>query len=168
MGRCVMTKVCKAVLKLLEENARYTFAEMADMTGYSESEIKAAVNELETTKTVVKYAAILNTEVLPEKAVQALIEVKVAPQKLKGFDSCAEEIYNFSEVKSLYLMSGGFDLAVFVEGKDIGAIAKFVAEKLSVLDGIIGVATHFILKKYKIEGQITRPEPENRRELFQL
>lgn len=162
-----MTDLMKRVLKLLGENARYSFAEMADILGAKETEIKDAVSELEKTKTVVKYAAILNTEVLPDKNVQALIEVKVAPQKLKGFESCAEEIYNFPEVQSLYLMSGGFDLAVFVEGKDIGAIAKFVAEKLSVLDGIVGVATHFILKKYKIEGQITKPVSANKREIIQ-
>lgn len=162
-----MTELSKRALQLLRENARYSFTEMADILGASEADVKAAVEELEKTKTIVKYAAILNTEVLQEKNVQALIEVKVAPQKLKGFESCAEEIYNFSEVQSLYLMSGGFDLAVFVEGKDIGAIAAFVAEKLSVIDGIVGVATHFILKKYKIEGQITRPEEGNKREIIQ-
>lgn len=163
-----MDKLSKSIIRLLQENARYSFAEMSDMIGVTEKEVKAAVEELEKNKTIVKYAAILNTEAIEDKTVQALIEVRVAPQKLKGFDSCAEEIYNFTEVKSLYLMSGGFDLAVFVEGKDISAIAKFVAEKLSVVDGIVGVATHFILKKYKIEGQITRPVGENRRELFQL
>ena len=162
-----MKDLSKSVLKLLVENARYSYAEMADILGETESAVKAAVEELEKTKTIVKYAAILTTEVLPEKNVQALIEVKVAPQKLKGFESCAEEIYNFPEVQSLYLMSGGFDLAVFVEDKDIGAIARFVAEKLSVLDGIVGVATHFILKKYKIEGQITRSVPAQRREIIQ-
>ena len=161
-----MSELAKKVLGLLGENARYSYAEMADILGASESDVKDAVEELEKTKTVVKYAAILNTEVVPEKKVQALIEVKVAPQKLKGFESCAEEICNFSEVKSLYLMSGGFDLAVFVEGNDIGSIARFVAERLSVLDGIVGVATHFILKKYKTEGQITKPVEERRREII--
>lgn len=162
-----MRELAKNVLKLLGENARYSYAEMADILGADETDVKNAVEELEKTKTVVKYAAILNTEVLHERNVQALIEVKVAPQKLKGFESCAEEICNFAEVKSLYLMSGGFDLAVFVEGNDIGSIAKFVAERLSVLDGIVGVATHFILKKYKIEGQITRPDEPNKREIIQ-
>lgn len=162
-----MNGLCEKVLELLCENARYSFAEMADILGESELNVKKAVEELEKNKAVVKYAAILNTDIMSEKKVQALIEVKVAPQKLKGFESCAEEICNFAEVQSLYLMSGGFDLAVFVEGNDIGAIAKFVAERLSVLDGIVSVATHFILKKYKIEGQITRPEEANKRELFQ-
>lgn len=162
-----MGELKEKVLGLLSENARYSFAEMADILGVRESDVKNTVEELEKSKTVVKYAAILNTDALAEKKVQALIEVKVAPQKLKGFESCAEEICNFTEVQSLYLMSGGFDLAVFVEGNDIGAIAKFVAERLSVLDGIVGVATHFILKKYKIEGQITRPDETNKREIIQ-
>ena len=161
-----MTKTEKSVLELLCENARYSYEQMADMLKLKKEEVAAAVESLEKNKVVVKYAAIVNTEALSEKNVQALIEVKVAPQKLKGFDSCAEEIYNFSEVKSLYLMSGGFDLAVFVEGKDISDIAKFVAEKLSVLEGIIGVATHFILKKYKTEGQITKPAEERKREII--
>lgn len=167
LGVATMTELSEKVLALLGENARYSFAEMADVLGVPETEVKRAVEELEKSKTIVKYAAILNTEVLRDKKVQALIEVKVSPQKLKGFESCAEAICNFSEVQSLYLMSGGFDLAVFVEGKDIGAIAQFVAERLSVLDGIVGVATHFILKKYKIEGQITRPDESNKREIIQ-
>ena len=99
--------------------------------------------------------------------VQALIEVKVSPQKLKGFDSYAEEIYSFKEVSSLYLMSGVFDLAVFVEGKDITDIARFVSERLSVIDGITSVQTHFILKRYKIEGQITKVSDERERQLIQ-
>ncbi|MBR5388510.1 MAG: Lrp/AsnC family transcriptional regulator [Clostridia bacterium] len=161
-----MTEKEKAVLGLLRENARYSYEQMADMLKTDVKDVAAAVESLEKNKVIVKYAAIVNTEALPEKTVQALIEVKVAPQQLKGFDSCAEEIYNFSEVQSLYLMSGGFDLAVFVEGKDISDIAKFVAEKLSVIDGIIGVATHFILKKYKTEGQITKPAEERKREII--
>ena len=106
-GERRVTDLMQRVLKLLGENACYSFSEMADMLGEKESAVKAAVEELEKSKAIVKYAAILNTEALPEKNVQALIEVKVAPQKLKGFESCAEEIYNFPEVKSLYLMSGG-------------------------------------------------------------
>ena len=162
-----MKRTEKETIKLLTENARYTFAEMADIIGVTEDEVAKTVAELEENKTIVKYSAILNTEAMNEKSVQALIEVKVAPRKLKGFDSCAEELYNFSEVKSLYLMSGGFDLAVFVEGKDISDVARFVAEKLSVIDGIVGCATHFILKTYKIEGQITKPVEARKREIIQ-
>lgn len=151
-----MNKLKKELIKLLTENARYSYKDLAVMLSTGEEQVKGAVKELEKDGVIVKYSAIIDNEAIDEKSVQALIEVKVAPRKLKGFEEAAEEIYNFKEVISLYLMSGGFDLAVFVEGKDLGDIASFVAEKLSVIDGIIGVQTHFILKKYKIEGQIVR------------
>ncbi len=162
-----MEKIKNGILKLLSENARYTTKQMADMLGESESTVKTLLEELEEKGVIVKYAAIINNEAVQNKSVQALIEVKVAPQKLNGFDAYAEQLYHFNEVQSLYLMSGGFDLAVFVEGKDITDIAKFVSEKLSIIDGIIGVATHFILKKYKIEGQITKLPEKNKRQMFQ-
>ena len=161
-----MEQLRKNILSLLNENARYSFGQIAKMLGETESKIQAEVDQLEKEGVIVKYTAILNTEVIAENSVQALIEVKVAPQKLKGFDSCADEIYSFDEVKSLYLMSGGFDLAVFVEGKNLSELARFVAEKLSVIDGIIGVQTHFILKKYKIEGNITDSNQENKRQII--
>ena len=162
-----MNKLEKELLNLLTENARFSYRQLADITGVTEAEAENAVCGLEEKGAIVKYAAIVNTEVAGDKKVQALIEVKVAPQKLKGFDSYAEELYSFKEVQSLYLMSGGFDLAVFVEGESITDIAKFIAEKLSVINGITSVATHFILKKYKIEGQITRPAEEIKRQIFQ-
>ena len=162
-----MDSLKQKIIVLLQENARYTVAEIAVMTGVSEADVKAAIAQLEDSGIIVKYSAIVNTEAVKERKVQALIEVKVAPQKLKGFDSYAEELYNFPEVTSLYLMSGSFDLAVFVEGEDILAVSRFISEKLSVIDGIVSVATHFILKKYKIEGQVTKPSEENKRQLFQ-
>ena len=162
-----MDKLKKDLIKLLGENARYTYAQLAAMTAADEAAVAAAVKELEADGVIVKYAAIFNTEAFAEKKVQALIEVKVAPQKLKGFDSYAEQLYNFKEVQSLYLMSGVFDLAVFVEGNHITDIAKFVSEKLSVIDGITSVQTHFILKRYKIEGQVTKQSEESRRQLIQ-
>ena len=162
-----MKELKNKLIELLSENARYTNAELAAMTAATEDEVKAAIKELEDCGAIVKYAAIINNEALDDRRVQALIEVKVAPQKLNGFDSYAEEIYSFKEVKSLYLMSGGFDLAVFVEGKDITDIAKFIAERLSVIDGIVSVQTHFILKKYKIEGQVAKPTDKRERQLIQ-
>lgn len=162
-----MDKLKKVLVKLLGENARYTYVQLAAMADADEDAVKRAVKELEDDGVIVKYAAILNTEVLADKKVQALIEVKVAPQKLKGFDSYAEQLYNFSEVQSLYLMSGVFDLAVFVEGDHITDIARFVSEKLSVIDGITSVQTHFILKRYKIEGQVTKVSEESRRQIIQ-
>lgn len=162
-----MENLKKQLIEYLVENARYTNSQLACMTGVTEEQVSLALTQLENDGVIVKYAAIVNTEAIEDKKVQALIEVKVAPQKLKGFDSYAEEIYNFNEVQSLYLMSGVFDLAVMVEGDTISDIAKFVAEKLSVIDGITSVQTHFILKKYKIEGQITKPSKEGARQAIQ-
>ena len=162
-----MDKLKSQIVKALCENARYTNLDLANMFSTSVENVSTAIEQLENDGVIVKYSAIINTEVLPEQKVQALIEVKVAPQRLKGFDSCAEEIYNFPEVKSLYLMSGGFDLAIFVEGKNLTDVAKFISEKLSVVDGIVSVQTHFILKKYKIEGQITKPSVDHQRQIIQ-
>ena len=164
-----MENIKKQIIELLGENARYTYSQLANILNITADEVEKIVKELEDSGVIVKYSAIINTEAMEEsdKKVQALIEVKVAPQKLKGFDSYAEEIYTFKEVQSLYLMSGGFDLAIFVEGKNITDIAKFVSEKLSVIDGIASVQTHFILKKYKIEGHITQPNKEHERQIIQ-
>ena len=162
-----MNELKNSLVKLLTENARYTDSDLAVMLGVSESEVKSALLEMEKDGTIVKYTAILNTEKTSKNVVEALIEVKVAPQKLKGFDSCAEEINNFEEVKSLYLMSGGFDLAVFVEGESLTKVAKFVSEKLSIIDGIVGCQTHFILKKYKIEGVVTSVNDQSKRLIVQ-
>ena len=155
------------VLNIINENARWTNLQIANVLGVAERQVADIIENLEKEGVVVKYSAIINTEAFETKLVEALIEVKVIPQKLKGFDSYAEEIYTFPEVKSLYLMSGGFDLAIFVCGKDIKDIATFISEKLSVIDGISSVQTHFILKKYKIEGHITKPSEEGKRQLFQ-
>ena len=161
-----MEKIKSGIIKLLSENARYTEKQMADMLGVSQQQVQDVLAHMESNGEIVKYAAIFNADAFENKTVQALIEVKVAPQKLNGFDAYAEQLYHFNEVRSLYLMSGGFDLAVFVEGKDITDVAKFVSEKLSIIDGIIGVQTHFILKKYKIEGQITKLPEKNKRQMF--
>lgn len=153
-----MEKSAKKIIELLQENARYDSDTIAVMTGMEKAEVEAIISDLENKGIIVKYSAIVNTDAINEDAVEALIEVKVVPQKLKGFDAFAEELYHFNEVKSLYLMSGGFDLAVFVVGKNIAEIARFVSEKLGVIDGIVSVQTHFVLKKYKIEGQICKVE----------
>ena len=157
-----MNKLKNSLIKLLSDNARYSFSQLASMTGEKEEMVKKAIEEMEEDGTIVKYALIVNAEKLPEEKVEALIEIKVVPQKLKGFDAIADEICKFKEVKSLYLMSGGFDLAVFVEGKSITDVSKTVSEKLAVIDGVLGVQTHFILKKYKIEGQVTKKEEDIR------
>ena len=162
-----MTELQYGIVKLLKENARYTNVDIANILGVKEREVETAIKDMEKSGFIVKYATIFNEETVKDGKVQALIEVKVALQKLKSFNEYAEELYNFDEVKSMYLMSGGFDLAVFVEGKDITEIAEFISEKLSVIDGITSVQTHFILKKYKIEGQITKPSKDGERQLIQ-
>lgn len=162
-----MEKLKNEIVKLLCEDARYTNKQISAVLGVSEETVANSVKELESDGVIVKYAAIVNHEKIDGARVQAFIEVKVAPQKLKGFDSYAEELYSFPEVQSLYLMSGGFDLAVFVEGANLAEVARFIAEKLSVIDGIVGVQTHFILKKYKIEGQITSVKEESQRQIIQ-
>ena len=161
-----MENLKKELISLLKDNARYTNAQLANVLGVSETQVENALKELEDSGVIVKYSAIINTEALEEKEVQALIEVKVIPQKLTGFDSYAEEIYHLPEVEGLYLISGGFDFAIFVSGKDLKDIAKFVAEKLSVIEGITSVQTHFILKKYKIEGQVTKPTEDGKRQIL--
>lgn len=160
-----MENLKDSVLALLTENARYTDEDIAKIVGSSKAEVENAIKSMEKEGLIVKYTTILNRDLIKENKVEALIEVKVALQKLKSFNEYAEELYNFNEVTSMYLMSGGFDLAVFVEGNDISEIAEFISEKLSVIDGITSVQTHFILKKYKIEGQITKKGKDGEREL---
>ena len=143
------------LISLLTENARYTIKQLSAMTGEDEKTVEKAVKEMEEKGIIVKYAAIIDGEKINENIVQALIEVKVTPQKLRGFDAFAEQITSFEEVKSLYLMSGGFDIAIFIEAKTLAGISRFVSEKLSTVEGVLSTATHFILKKYKIEGQST-------------
>lgn len=162
-----MNKLKSSLIELLNENARYSNSQIAAMLGEKEDVVAKAIKELEDDGVILKYSAVINNEAINPEKVQALIEVKVAPQKLNGFDAYARVIYSFPEVQSLYLMSGGFDLAVFVEGKNLTDLARFVAEKLSVIDGIVGVQTHFILKKYKVEGQITDKDDGLVRQIIQ-
>ena len=158
-----MKKLEADILKILEEDCRYSPSKIAVMLDTSEAEVSAAIKNMEESGVIVKYTAIVNGEALSEEIVQALIEVRVTPQKVNGFDAIAEEIYRFDEVQSLYLMSGGYDLAVFIEGRSLRDVSRFVAERLSTIDGILSTATHFILKKYKSEGTIAdRPDDSMR------
>lgn len=164
-----MTEVKQAVIRLLEDNARYSYEELARLAGCSVQEAKDIVKELEDSGAIVKYATIFDNDAIEREVVEALIEVRVTPQKHRGFDAIAEDIYRFDEVKSLYLMSGGYDLAVFVECKTLRAVANFVSDKLSTLDTVLSTATHFILKKYKVEGAIEGENPnDNKRLTFKL
>ncbi len=154
------------ILSILRDDARTPAGEIAEMLGLSEDEVKSSIAEMEKSGVIVKYAAVINDEKTDKDFVEALIEVKVAPVREKGFDEIAQYIYQFDEVKSVYLMSGAYDLAVFVEGRNLRDAARFVSEKLSVIDKVLSTATHFILKKYKVDGVII-DKPERKRLVVQ-
>ena len=163
-----MKKLESDILKILQEDCRVSAAEVAVMLGREEAEVAAAIAEMERRGAIVKYTAILNSEAMEDELVQALIEVRVSPQKSSGFDAIAEEIYRCEEVTSCYLMSGGFDLAVFIEGKSLREVARFVSERLSTLDDVLSTATHFIMTRYKDGGVILNPleKKDERRQVF--
>ena len=142
------------ILEILSEDARRAPEQIAVMTGATVEEVKQVIAKLERERIIIKYPAMINWDRVRDDLVQALIEVKVTPQRDEGFDVIAQKIYSFDEVKSCYLMSGAFDLLVIVEGTNIKQTALFVAEKLSTLENVLSTATHFVLKKYKQDGAI--------------
>ena len=152
----------KDILAILEADSRTPVSRLAAMLGITEAQAKTEVKKLEEQGVIVKYTAITNTDSLDESKVEALIEVKVTPQKGEGFDAIAREIAEHEEVKNLYLMSGGYDLAVIVEGKSLKSVSRFVSERISTYDTVLSTATHFILKKYKVEGALRKKTDENR------
>ena len=137
------------ILKLLENDCRHTPEQIAAMLGASEAAVSAAIAELEADKTILGYKAMVDWDKTGEEIVTALIEVKVTPQRGDGFDRIAERIYQFEEVESMYLMSGAYDFTVIISGRTLKEVANFVSARLSTIDGVIGTATHFILRKYK-------------------
>lgn len=149
-----MDKLEKDVLDILSEDSRTTPKKLAAMLAVSEEEAAKAVKKLESEGVIVKYTAIVNDNSEEEGKVEALIEVKVTPQRGAGFDAIAGEIAAHSEVKNLYLMSGAYDLAVIVECKSLKSVSRFVSEKISTYANVLSTATHFILKKYKVEGAV--------------
>ena len=140
------------ILKLLEENAQLTAEQIAVMLGKSEEEVKAAIKHYEDTGVIRGYTALIDWDKTDREYVSAMIELKVTPQRDRGFDRIAEKIINYPEVKSVTLMSGGFDLMVTIEGKTLKEVAYFVANKLAPMEDVISTATHFVLKKYKDKG----------------
>ena len=148
------------MLKLLETHGRITCAQLAAMLGCEESEVADAVGTLEKNKTIIGYTTIVDWDKTDREVVSALIEVKVVPQRGEGFDRVASRIYQYKEVDSVYLMSGGFDLMVLIEGKTLKEVALFVAQKLAVMEAVRATATHFVLKKYKDKGVIFTDEPD--------
>ena len=152
-----------SVLELLVSDARHTDSELAVMLGISQEELRGRKEKLERDGVIIGYSAVVNTEKLENDSVSALIEVKAIPQRGCGFDEIAEQLYQFDEVKSCYLMSGAYDLMLIVEGKNINAVARFVSERLSILDNVQSCATHFILKRYKCSGRVFVKESSDTR-----
>lgn len=142
------------ILKLLEHDAKIKPERIATLLGLSEEEVKKQIAELEESKAIVQYKTIIDWEKVGEDVVYAFIEVKVTPEREVGFDAVARRIYRFPEVHSLYLISGDYDLSVIVEGKTMKEVAYFVAEKLATLEHVQSTATHFVLRKYKVDGEI--------------
>jgi DNA-binding Lrp family transcriptional regulator len=151
------------ILDMLEQDAKVSIEDMALMTDASAEQIKEAILNMEQEKIIVKYTAIINREKVASEEAEALIEVKVVPKRGLGYDDLAERIYGFSEVKSVYLMSGTYDLSVVVRADSMKQISQFVFEKLAVQEGVSSTVTHFIMRKYKEQGVIlTVKEQEER------
>ncbi|MGI6577073.1 MAG: Lrp/AsnC family transcriptional regulator [Eubacteriales bacterium] len=157
-----------SLLKLLEKNCRLTNSQLATMLGISEDEVAEKIRELEKNNVVLGYRAIIDWEQTKEDSVTALIEVKVTPQRDLGFERVAERIFQYEEVESLYLMSGGFDLSVTITGKSMKEVALFVATKLAPIEGVSGTSTHFVLRKYKDHGVMFRVEEEKQEQAYLL
>lgn len=142
------------ILAMIEEDCRISPKNMALMLEKEEGDIRAEIERLERERVILGYKAVIDWEKTARECVTAIIELKVSPQRDRGFDMIAEKIYNYPEVQSVYLVSGGYDLAVVLEGKTMREVAYFVAEKLAATDGIISTATHFVMRKYKEKGVI--------------
>ncbi|HIU92339.1 MAG TPA: Lrp/AsnC family transcriptional regulator [Candidatus Limenecus avicola] len=154
------------LLSILEKNSRIDFKELAVLLGVTEEQVLHEITKLEKENIIAAYHTLINWEKTDIEKVSALIEVKVTPQRGQGFDHIAERIYNYPEVKSVYLISGGYDLLVSLEEKSLKEIAAFVSDKLSTLDSVLSTATHFILKKYKDHGTIINKTTKDEREMF--
>ncbi len=154
------------LLALIEKNSRIDLSELAVLLGVSEAEAVEELAKLENEGIICGYHTLINWDKTSIEKVTALIEVKVTPQRGQGFDRIAERIYNYPEVKSVYLISGGYDLLVTLEEKTLKEIARFVSDKLSTLDSVLSTATHFILKKYKDHGTIFDKHREDEREVI--
>jgi len=140
------------LLKLLEEHALRTPSDLAKMLNLSAPEVARRIKQYETDKVILGYKAVIDDDKVDTDLVKAVIEVKVQPERDGGFDRIAKRIAKFDEVTSLFLMSGGYDLLIFVEGRNLREVAQFVAEKLATLAGVTSTATHFMLKTYKEQG----------------
>lgn len=142
------------ILSLLETNAKLTAKEIAVQLDADHEIIAKEIAALEDKKVILGYRSIINWDLTEKDSVTGMIEVKITPQRGQGFDRIAKRIYSFPEVKDCFLMSGGFDLMIIIEGKTLKEVALFVSDKVAPIESVISTATHFILKKYKMQGTI--------------
>jgi DNA-binding Lrp family transcriptional regulator len=154
----------KEILKILENDARTTTKQIATMTGTASAEVARLIKQAEKDRTILKYKTIINWEKVGGEQVWALIEVRVTPQRDVGFDAIAERIYRFPQARTVYLLSGTYDLLVIVVGNTMHEVADFVAQKLAPIEGVQGTITHFMLKRYKEDGDILEGMEEARRQ----
>lgn len=158
-----MNDLTREILELLESNARLTPGEIAVMLDVEVDVVQRVIREMEDKKVILGYITLVNWEKVGEEKVSALIEVRITPQRDVGFDAVAERIYRFPEVRSMRLMSGTYDLAVFLEGRSMKEISNFVSTKLATIEGVVSTTTHFVLKSYKQDGVIVEDGEEDRR-----
>ena len=156
------------ILSYIETNSRIDMHDLAIMMGTDEATIMNELEEMEQAHIICGYHTLINWEKAGIEKVTAMIEVRVTPQRGMGFDKVAERIYNYPEVNSVYLISGGFDFMVTREGKTLREVAEFVSDKLSPLDSVLSTKTNFILKKYKDHGTIMAEQRKDERELVSL
>ena len=157
------------ILNILDkEKGNVSRAKIAQMLGMEEKEVADKIEKMEKENVSVGYKTIVNWDKTDKDVVVALIELRITPQRGEGFDKVAERIYKYPQVKSLYLMSGAYDLAVTIEGKSMKEVALFVAQKLAPMDSIISTATHFVLKKYKEEGIVFEDDEKDTRQVITL
>ncbi len=153
----------RKILSLLERNATYTPKDIAELLGSDEQTVAEEIDRLKQAGVILGTKTLINWDKIAPELTVAIIELKVTPQKGEGFDKIAKEIYSFPEVRSVTLMSGGYDLAVTVVGNSMKDVAMFVGEKLSTLDTVLSTATHFVLKNYKVDGVFYTDEPKDER-----
>ena len=161
--------VMEEILNILDkEKGNISRTKIAQMLGLEEQEVADSIEKMEKENVIVGYKTIVNWDKTDKDVVTALIELRITPQRGEGFDKVAERIYKYPQVKSLYLMSGAYDLAVTIEGKSMKEVALFVAQKLAPMDSIISTATHFVLKKYKEEGIVFKDDEKDTRQVITL
>lgn len=157
------------ILEILDNHGgKLNCGQVARMIGKTEEEVAAIISGLEKENVIVGYKTLIDWDKTERDIVTALIEIRITPQRGEGFDTFAERIYKYPQVKSLYLMSGAYDLAVTIEGKSMKEVALFVAQKLAPMDSVISTATHFVLKKYKEEGIVFHDKEEDNRQVITL